>query len=662
MMTPDTTTEELPGGPHRPRVLFTVAGTVFEFVRKLEMRSTGELLMLAQRRYRNGLGGPVVVKRLRNPATFVERRRLVEEVALTFRLNHPAIAKVLLLKLYRGAPHVVMEYVEGRSLDTVLNLAAMRRRPLSAAFAAHVTAEVAEALHHAHVLTDEWNRPLHIVHRDVSPRNIRVGVHGEVKLTHFTVAASSLAGREVTSRALVKGDIAYASPEALRRRKVDARSDLFSLGLVLLELLTGRHPLMVDDLVPVVEPEPLELQAQGPTWMPVKEVAARMAQLGPEQVERLASGVPAPLLAIVQRALRQNPAERFQSGAEMAGALRAWLEAQGLHRGRQAIAEEVEQAAVEATVRRNQAELLEGGLYPEGLTAEEAALTGEPTSEPPLGESPGSAARLSQVAELTLEARITLSMEPPVEAQGSEAVEPPMQVQGSEPVMPTVKAQGSEAVEPPMQVQGSEPVMPTVEAQGSMAVMPPMQVQGSEPVMPTVKAQGSEAVEPPMQVQGSEPVMPTVEAQGSMAVMPTMQVQGSEAVEPTVEEQGSEAVVPTVEALGSKAIGPPMQVQGPEAVEPAVEAQGSMAVMPPTQAQDSTAVEPPTQAQGSEAVALEAQRPDVTAPVQAAAQASGTERLPPGPGGERSPGAQSTPSEAAASQPPHPAPTKPGTP
>ncbi|MFP2912651.1 protein kinase domain-containing protein, partial [Pyxidicoccus sp. 3LFB2] len=308
MTTPDTTTEEVPQGPRKPRVLFTVGGTAFEFVRKLEVRSTGELLMLARRRYRGGLGGPVVVKRLSSPASFVERRRLVEEVELTFRLNHPAIAKVHHLKLYRGAPHVVMEYVEGRSLDTVLNLAAMRRQPLSPAFAAYVTAEVAEALHHAHGLTDDLSRPLHIVHRDVSPRNIRVGIHGEVKLTNFTVAASSLTGREVTSRPLVKGDVTYASPEALRRAPVDSRSDLFSLGLVLLELLTGRHPLMVEDVMPVpplLAPDGSEarpLEAQGPTWMPVNEVAARMVRLGPAQVEQLAVGLPEPLVALVLRA------------------------------------------------------------------------------------------------------------------------------------------------------------------------------------------------------------------------------------------------------------------------------------------------------------------------------------------------------------------------
>jgi serine/threonine-protein kinase len=390
MRTPDTTTEELPGSPHRPRVLFTVGGTIFEFVRKLEVRSTGELLMLARRRYRGGLGGPVVVKRLSSPSSFVERRRLVEEVELTFRLNHPAIARVHHLKVYRGAPHIVMEYVEGRSLDTVLNLMAMRRQPLSPALAAYVVAEVAEALHHAHALKDEWNRPLRIVHRDVSPRNIRLGLHGEVKLTHFTAATSALAGREVTSRPLVKGDVTYASPEALRRAPVDARSDLFSLGVVLLELLTGRHPLAVEDAAPVPPPrgDARPLEAQGPTWMPMHEVAERMTGLRPEQVERLAQDVPPELRDVVRRALRQEPSERFQTGAELAEVLRAWLRAHAPGYGRHEAAEEVSRAAVEATGRRNQAELLEGGLQPEGLTAEEAAMELEPPEAPtpPPGE------------------------------------------------------------------------------------------------------------------------------------------------------------------------------------------------------------------------------------------------------------------------------------
>ena len=427
----DTTTEEVPGVPRRPRVLFTVGGTAFEFVRKLEVRSTGELLMLARRRYRGGLGGPVVVKRLSNPASFVERRRLVEEVELTFRLNHPGIAKVHHLKLYRGAPHVVMEYVEGRSLDTVLNLAAMRRGTMSPAFAAYVASEVAEALHHAHCLTDDLGRPLHIVHRDVSPRNIRVGIHGEVKLTNFTVAASTLAGREVTSRPLVKGDITYASPEALRRTAVDARSDLFSLGLVLLELLTGRHPLMVEDTVPVT-PEDRPLEAQGPTWMPVNEVAARMVRLGSEQVARLAASVPEGLRVLVIRALHQEPKERFQSGAEMAAALRAWLRAHAPGYGRHEAADELARAAVEATSRRNQAELLEGGLHPEELSAEEAAVPLEPPASDAGKEADDPCAAQPSAAEHTPEEAPALPVTGEA-AAGQEPAAPGASAEDSEP-------------------------------------------------------------------------------------------------------------------------------------------------------------------------------------------------------------------------------------
>ncbi|NOK16657.1 serine/threonine-protein kinase [Corallococcus carmarthensis] len=390
MKTPDTTTEEIPGVPRRPRVLFTVGGTAFEFVRKLEVRSTGELLMLARRRYRGGLGGPVVIKRLRNPSGFVERRRLVEEVELTFRLNHPGIAKVYHLKAYRGVPHVVMEYVEGRSLDTVLNLVAMRRKPMSPAFGAWVVSEVAEALHHAHTLRDEWNRPLGIVHRDVSPRNLRLGVHGEVKLTNFTTAFSTLPGREITSRPLVKGDVAYASPEALRREPLDARSDLFSLGLVLLEVLTGTHPLAHGDdaAAPPPPPDLPPVQAQGPTWMPLTEVAARMALVGPREVENLARDVPEGLRAVLVRALRQSPVDRFGTAAALAAVLREWLRDHAPGYGRQAAAEEVEEAAREATGRRNQAELLEGGLHPAELTAEEAAMASEAAFEASGAERP----------------------------------------------------------------------------------------------------------------------------------------------------------------------------------------------------------------------------------------------------------------------------------
>ena len=285
---------------------------------------------------------------------------------------------------------------------------------------------MADALHHAHGLKDDLSRPLHIVHRDVSPRNIRVGVHGEVKLTNFTAAASTLPGREVTSRPLIKGDVAYASPEALRREPVDARSDLFSLGLVLLELLAGRHPLMGDDTVPPLRTEvrgdARPLQAQGPTWMPLDELAARMVRLGSEQVAGMLADMPEALVPLVVRALRQEPAERFQTGAELSAALRGWLRAHAPGYGRHEAAEELTRVATEATGRRNQAELLEGGLHPEGLTAEEAAMELEPEAPTqPAPEATGSSqAPVPDEARVSPEAHVPPHATAPAEPEDSE--------------------------------------------------------------------------------------------------------------------------------------------------------------------------------------------------------------------------------------------------
>src|SRR5690606_32742449 len=117
----------------------------------------------------------------------------------------------------------------------------------SPAFALYAAAEVADALHHAHTLRGEQGTPLGIIHRDVSPRNICLDTHGAVKLTHFGAAYSLMVGREETPHLLLTGDVAYASPEYLRRQDLAPSSDVFSLGLVLVELLTGRHLFNMED-------------------------------------------------------------------------------------------------------------------------------------------------------------------------------------------------------------------------------------------------------------------------------------------------------------------------------------------------------------------------------------------------------------------------------
>ncbi|WNG27011.1 serine/threonine protein kinase [Cystobacter fuscus] len=356
-----------------PKLLFSVDGTRYELVRKLGRRQSGELL-LARRRHAMGPAGCVVLKRLSRPVSEKQKQRLVQEVQLAYRLDHPGIAKVYQWVLHGGRPYVVMEYVEGHSLETVLSVAAMRQRPMSEAFVCHVASEIADALHYAHTRTDERGRFLGIVHRDIQPENIRVGISGEVKLVDFGVAYSLLPGRDATTASVLRGDIAYASPERMRMEQVDHRSDLFSLGLVMLELLTGKHLFDLEDVeqaartaVPgtVAVHVRDELRCEEPSWVPVAEMAARIERFGPADVERATQGLSEPLRAVVHRTLQREPSARYSSGLELRDALRALLVVKGRPYGRPEAAREVLVAVKEAELLRESADVLEADVFPE---------------------------------------------------------------------------------------------------------------------------------------------------------------------------------------------------------------------------------------------------------------------------------------------------------
>ena len=346
----------------KPFILFTAGATSYELVRFLGPRGPGEML-LARRHYADTPGDLVVIKRLQDAGDTLGRARLREEVKLLMQLSHPAIAQVFLVRVHEGSTHLVMEYVEGHSLETLTSFAALRRRPFSEAFGAYVGAEVADALHHAHTLEDARGQSLGIVHRDVSPRTLRLDVHGRVKVADFAMAWAKLPGRVGTEGHVVRGDLAYASPEALARRPLDGRSDLFSLGVVLLELLTGLHLLDLEDveraaLVTGPLPEAEMLLAEMPSWLPAPQMAARMACLTPEHVERATQGLSGPMRAILSRLLRREPAERFQSGLELRDALRGVLGGLGYTYGPREAEREAAQVRRDARSRRRSADVL----------------------------------------------------------------------------------------------------------------------------------------------------------------------------------------------------------------------------------------------------------------------------------------------------------------
>jgi len=310
--------------------LFTLAGERYHLVRKLDTIA-GAQRLLARREPPQGPGGLVVIKRLPSHARWAQRRRLAHEAWVARRLNHPGLARVLHAETGARRPLIIMEYTDGVRLERALTWAARRGEHLSAPCAAYIATQVADALAHAHGITDEWSRPLRLVHRDVSPSNILLSPRGEVLLTDLGAVLTGTSRRVRTAAHTLKGSVTYAAPEVLRLERPDARADLFSLGLVLVEMLTGRHLL---DPPHQGAPVPLKgllrkllgkIWTEQHTWEDPARLAALAARLRPELVAQVAHQAPAPLRAVAQRALSVDPAARYATAARMRDELRVYL-------------------------------------------------------------------------------------------------------------------------------------------------------------------------------------------------------------------------------------------------------------------------------------------------------------------------------------------------
>ncbi|MCY1045084.1 serine/threonine-protein kinase [Corallococcus sp. bb12-1] len=360
-----------PPVPGSPRFLFSIEGVRYEAIRELMVTPSGESVLLAHRHgLEGGLPGLCVVRRLPSPSTSLRRKRLVEEIKLAFRLNHPGIAQVFQLKSHQGDPHVIMEYVPGPSLETLVSAGVARCQPVSESFALYVGTELAEALHHAHTLTDEEGKGLGIIHRDVSPRHVFVGTHGGVKLTNFGVAFSLMAFRMVSPESLVRGDVAYASPEYMERMPLTPRSDIFSLGVLLVELLTGTHLFDVQDAPR--EPAGMRpLHSETFPSLPLPQMQVLLSRFGPADVERAVATLAPDVKSLLHMALRVNPEERFATAADLRDALRAVLAQRSPGYGRQEASGEVARVLAEGSGMRDVVEFGEAGLFPEGLDAHE---------------------------------------------------------------------------------------------------------------------------------------------------------------------------------------------------------------------------------------------------------------------------------------------------
>jgi serine/threonine protein kinase len=222
----------------------------------------------------------------------------LREAKLSASLDHANIVRTVDLVNAGDDYFMVMEYVRGGDLRTLMRRARRRHQRFSPQAAVFIGHELLEALAYAHAKTRADGRPLHLIHRDVSPSNILVSGAGEVKLTDFGIAKANT-HRSVFYK--VKGKVGYMSPEQARGEPVDHRSDLFSLGVVLYEVLVGER-LFVGDLLSTAS----MIYSQ---------------RISPPSRKRPPGEVPPEIDEVIMQALSLTPSGRFQSAEEMQEAL-----------------------------------------------------------------------------------------------------------------------------------------------------------------------------------------------------------------------------------------------------------------------------------------------------------------------------------------------------
>ena len=253
-------------------------------------------IFLATQLGREGFQKPVILKRIHSTiyADPQFRNMFIDEAHISMSLAHSNIAQVLDLGVAQGRYFLVLELVDGWDLGRVLQRAAAANTPLPRELGLYITADVCRALAYAHGKSD-GQTPLGIVHRDVSPHNILLSEQGEIKLTDFGIA-KAMNKREQTGTGVVKGKVAFMSPEQAYGKPIDQRSDLFSLGTVLYLLMVRSRPFEA--------PTDLEtlLRVQKGDFTPPEAAAP---DLEPE------------VAAIINRALKHDVNERYQSADEM---------------------------------------------------------------------------------------------------------------------------------------------------------------------------------------------------------------------------------------------------------------------------------------------------------------------------------------------------------
>lgn len=266
-----------------------------------------------------GVARRVAIKRilpnLTNSEEFVTM--FIDEAKITVQLNHAAIAQVFELGKVDDVYYIAMEYIDGCDANALAAMAASKGQQVPLPVALYVAQQICEGLDYAHRRSDLSGKSLQIVHRDVSPANVLCSFEGAVKIIDFGIA-KAVSKVSLTRPGLIKGKISYMSPEQMRGRQVDHRSDIFALGIVCYELLAGRRLFAGETDVETIR----------------NVLRARVPPL-----QRVRPDVPEWVAQVVQQALVRDPGQRPQWASEMGQVFHRALLQGGHPHGRHVLAE-----------------------------------------------------------------------------------------------------------------------------------------------------------------------------------------------------------------------------------------------------------------------------------------------------------------------------------
>jgi serine/threonine protein kinase len=459
-------------------------------------------------------------------------KMFLDEARIAARLNHANVVQIFDLGAQDDSFFIAMEYIHGEDLRKLWKESETRGRPLPVPLVCRILIEACAGLDYAHKRTDPTTgRPLGIVHRDVSPQNILVTFEGGVKVVDFGIAKAADQAT-ITRSGVLKGKYSYMSPEQASGLRVDCRSDIFALGVVLYELLTGTRLFKRSS----------DLQ----TLTAVGECKV----LPPSQ---LTARVPADLDAIVLQALAKEPAERYQEAAQLQHALEAWLDAHALPASSADLAAYMkelyaERLAAEARSGEVQVEDPES-LSPPPPRAEPPARQEPPSRRTGLRPAlrPGPEREDATAALRPRSRRGEAESEPEPERPASRQTGARRALESSPGERPSRAGLGTVPPTPPrVEVEEEAPTVDGRAASRSTLTDVKLGVGAEPPPVPDARpvSRAPPLMPPPVRLGGSPPYVMAAEDEGPTQAMP--EVRSSRVVLPVPPENEAEEDAPTL--------------------------------------------------------------------------------------------------------------------